>query len=207
MTEQIDEHEPSVMHYPAFDENEDDVEHRHIITIVARDRVGTMARVVGLFSARSYNIDSIAASNIDKEHELSSIVIITHGTNRVIKQIKNQLERLINVFYVTDVTGSKDRVLRELALIKVRVAGKRRLEVLTIANSFHANVVEAMDDTIIIEMVGAPQKVNTFIDILRPLGVIDVVKSGPAGMINTIDSPVEDIIKGDLEQIRKQTGE
>ena len=88
-------------------------------------------------------------------------------------------------------------MLRELALIKVRAIGEKRLEVLTIASSFHANIVEAFEDTVIIEMVGAPQKVNTFIDVLRPLGVIDVVKSGPAGMINIAQSKIECIIKGD----------
>ncbi len=184
-------------HYPVLEEDEKDVVHRHTITMVVRDRAGTVARVVGLFSARNYNIDSISASNIDRENELSSITIITHGTDRVIGQIKNQLEKLVNVFHVTDVTGSKDRVLRELALIKVRATGEKRLEVLTIASSFHANIVEAFEDTVIIEMVGAPQKVNTFIDVLRPLGVIDVVKTGPAGMINTAQSKIEYIIKGD----------
>lgn len=189
----IEEDEKSVMHYPAFDESEDDVIHRHTLTMVVRDRAGTMARVVGLFSARSYNIDSISASNIDQEKEISSITVITHGTNKVVEQIKRQLERLVNVFHVTDVSASKDRVLRELALIKVRAVGADRLEVLTIANSFHANIVDAIEDTVIIEMVGAPQTVRTFVDVLRPLGVIDVVKSGPAGMVNSSDSLVEDI--------------
>jgi len=181
-------------HYPVLSENEDEVVHRHTLTMVVRDRAGTMARVVGLFSARSYNIDSISASNIDQDKELSSITIITHGTNRVVSQIKCQLERLVNVFYVTDVTGSKDRVLRELALIKVRATGEKRLEVLTIANSFHANIVDAVLDTVIIEMTGAPLKVNAFIELLRPLGVIDVVKSGPAGMVNDSQSPIENIM-------------
>ena len=115
----------------------------------------------------------------------------------MVRQIISQLERLVNVFYVTNVTESKDRVLREMALIKMRATGEKRLEALTIANSFHANIVDAAQDAFIIEMMGAPQKVDSFIDLLRPLGVIDVVKSGPAGMVNTSDALLEHISSED----------
>lgn len=191
MTEQ--KQNAAASHYPAFDESAAEQSHRHTLTMVVRDRAGTMAKVVGLFSARSYNIDSISASNIDHDRELSSITIITNGTDRVVRQIISQLERLVNVFYVTNVTESKDRVLREMALIKMRATGEKRLEALTIANSFHANIVDASKDAFIIEIMGAPQKLNSFIELLRPLGVIDVVKSGPAGMVNTPDSLLEHI--------------
>jgi len=180
-------------HYPAA-EDENPETHGHTLTMVVRDRAGTLAKIVGLFSARSYNIDSISASNIDSDHELSSITITTNGSDKVLNQIQAQLERLVNVYCVSDVSGSKDRVIRELALIKVRATGEKRMEALSIANSFHANIVDASKNSVIIEMAGSPQKLNTFIDVLRPLGVIDVVKSGPAGMINTSHSPLEKII-------------
>lgn len=184
-------------HYPAPDEHEQ-VSHRHTLTMIVRDRAGTMARVVGLFSARNYNIDSISASNIDPQRGLSSITIITFGTEKVIRQITKQLERLVNVYCVTNVSGSKDRVLREMALIKVRADGERRLEVLTIANSFEAKIVDAAHNSVIIQITAPPQKVNSFIDLLRPLGIIDIVKSGPAGMINADISPLEMIMSEDI---------
>ena len=186
--------DPAETHYPAPDLNEDDIPHHHTLSLIVRDRVGAMARIVGLFSARNYNIDSINASNIDKERGLSSITIVTYGSNKVIRQIKKQLERLIDVAHVTEVSASKDRVMRELALIKVRATGEKRLEALTIANSFHAQIVDAAQDTVIIQITGAPRKVSAFIDMLRPLGVIDVVKSGAAGMINSAQSPLERIM-------------
>jgi len=188
------EEEKAETHYPAYNEDEYEEIHHHTLTMIVRDRAGTLARVVGLFSARSYNIESISASNIDQENELSSITVITCGTEKVVKQIISQLERLVNIYSVTDVSASKDRVLRELALIKLKATGEKRLEALTIANSFHANIVDAAADTVIIEMTGAPRKVDTFIDVLRPLGVIGVVKSGPAGMINEASSPLEKIM-------------
>ncbi len=184
---------PAATHYPA-PETEPEPIHRHILTMIARDREGTLARIMNLFSARNYNIDGLAASNIDAERGLSSITLATRGTDKVIHQICRQLERVVNVYHVNDVTSSKDRVIRELALIKVRAEGEKRLEALSIANSFRANITDASKDTIIIEMVASPEKLSTFIDVLRPLGVIEIVRSGATGMINSSHSALEDIM-------------
>lgn len=190
----VEDDDATHTHYPA-PEAEDEVVHRHILTMIAKDRAGTLSRIMNLFSARNYNIDGLAASNIDAAREISCITLSTRGTDKVIKQLCKQLERVVNVYHVSNVTGTKDRVIRELALIKVRAEGEKRLEALSIANSFRANIVDASKDTIIIEMVAPPEKLSTFIDVLRPLGVVDIVRSGVTGMINSSFSPLEDIMK------------
>ncbi len=183
-----------ISHYPIPPDN-GEADTRHVLTMLARDKTGTLARVIGLFSARNYNVDSLSADNIDVERGISCITITTRGTNKVIEQIKRQLERLIDIHCVIDVSNSKDRVIRELALIKIRAKGQARLEALTIANSFRAHVVDGADDTFIIEISGAPRKIRTLISLLKPLGLAGVVKTGTAGMINSSYSPFEEILK------------
>ena len=193
--ESVEELNTSATHYPARPE-EGEIS-LHTLTMVVRDRAGTLARIVGLFSARNYNIDSLSVSNIDPKNELSTITLTTKGSDKVLDGIQKQLERLVNVYCVTNVSGSKDRVLRELALVKVKAEGEKRMEALFIANSFHANIVDASEDSVIIEMSGAPRKVTTFIDVIRPLGVIEVVRGGPVGMINSTYSPLIEIVGED----------
>ena len=191
--ELVQDTDATATHYPAPETAEP--VHRHILTMIARDREGVLSRIMNLFSARNYNIDGLTASNIDAERGLSSITLATRGTDKVITQIMRQLERVLNVYHVSDVTSSKDRVIRELALIKVRAEGGRRMEALSIAGSFHAEVIDASKDTIMLQMVSAPGQLSAFIDMLRPLGVIEIVRSGPTGMINSAYSPLEDIMR------------
>jgi acetolactate synthase-1/3 small subunit len=179
-------------HYPVPEGARED-DSFHTLTMIVRDKAGTLARIVNLFSARNYNIHSLSASNVNKEKGLASITILTCGNDKVIDQIIRQLSRLVNVYNVTDVSSSRDRVVREMALVKVKSKGQKRMEALSIANSFHATIIDATSNTIILEIGGAPQKVNAFIEVLYPLGVIDVVKTGLAGMVNSDQSPMEEI--------------
>jgi len=156
----------------------------HTFSMIARDRAGTLARVIGLFSARNYNIDNLSASNIDPVNGFSCITLTTKGSEKVLDQIHKQLENLINVYSVTDVSAFCNGIIRELALIKICAEDEKRAEALSIARSFGAVIVDAFKDTIILEITGNPSKVNSFIDIMRPLGVIEIVKSGAAGIIN-----------------------
>lgn len=156
----------------------------HTFLMIARDRAGTLARVTGLFSARNYNIDNMTAANVDPVNGISCITLTTRGSEKVLDQIHKQLENLINVCSVTNISAGNNGIIRELALIKICAEDHNRVEALSIARSFGATIVDAFKETIILEIAGNPTKVDSFIDIMRPLGIIEIVKSGATGMIN-----------------------
>ena len=139
---------------------------------------GVLARVIGLFSGRGYNIDSLTVSETEHQKHLSRITIVTRGTPMVIEQIKNQLERLVPIHRVVDMTLAGPSIRRELAMIKVAGTGEPRVEALRLADAFRARVIDAGTDSFIFEITGASEKIEQFIALMRPIGLVEVSRTG-----------------------------
>lgn len=150
----------------------------HTIAVLVDNEAGVLARVVGLFSGRGYNIESLVVAEVDTEERLSRITLVTYGTPMVIDQIKAQLERLVPVHKVMDLTVDGPSVERELALIKVRGTGEKRVESLRIADIFRARVVDSTAESFVFEMTGSTEKLDAFIELMKPLGLVDVSRTG-----------------------------
>jgi acetolactate synthase-1/3 small subunit len=154
----------------------------HTLSVLVDNEPGVLARVIGLFSGRGYNIESLTVAETDHANNLSRITILCSGTPMVIEQIKHQLDRLVPVHRVTDLTLEGPHVERELALIKVVGAGEKRIEALRTADIFRARVLDSTHDSFVFEVTGSSGKVNAFIDLMRGLGMIDVSRTGVAAM-------------------------
>ena len=154
----------------------------HTLTILDDNEAGVLARVIGLFSGRGYNIDSLTVAEVDHEGHLSRITIVTTGTPQVIEQIKAQLGRIVPVHEVHDLTVEGPHVERELALLKVGGKGEKRLEALRLADIFRANVVDSTLDNFTFQITGAPEKVDAFAELMRPLGLIEIARTGVAAL-------------------------
>jgi acetolactate synthase-1/3 small subunit len=161
----------------------------HTLGVLVDNEAGVLARVVGLFSGRGYNIESLTVAEVDQSEHQSRITIVTSGTPRVIEQIKAQLGRLVPSHAVVDLTVEGPHVERELALIKVAGSGEPRVESLRIADIFRARVVDSTIDSFVFELTGSTQKLNTFIGLMRPLGLVDVSRTGVAA-ISRGDAPM-----------------
>lgn len=155
---------------------------KHTLSILVDNEPGVLARVTGLFSGRGYNIESLSVSETDHANNLSRITIISSGTPLVIEQIKNQLDRLVPVHRVSDLTLEGPHVERELALIKVVASGEKRIEALRTADIFRARVIDSTLESFVFEITGAADKIDAFIDLMRGLGMIDVSRTGIAAM-------------------------
>ena len=151
---------------------------RHTIAVLVDNEAGVLARVIGLFSGRGYNIESLTVAEVDNREQLSRITIVTTGTKMIVEQIKNQLRRLVPVHKVSDLTIEGAHVSRELALVKVASTGEKRVEALRIADIFRANVIDATNESFVFEVVGATDKVDAFIKLMEPLGLVDVSRTG-----------------------------
>jgi acetolactate synthase-1/3 small subunit len=151
---------------------------RHTIAVLVDNESGVLARVIGLFSGRGYNIESLTVAEVDNREQLSRITIVTTGTKMIVEQIKNQLRRLVPVHKVSDLTIEGAHVSRELALVKVASTGEKRVEALRIADIFRANVIDATNESFVFEVVGATDKVDAFIKLMEPLGLVDVSRTG-----------------------------
>jgi len=149
-----------------------------IIAVVVDNEPGVLARVVGLFSARGYNIESLTVAEVDIEKHTSRITIVTTGTNSKLEQIKSQLGRLVPVRQVIDITLSPDALRRELALVKVTGQGEKRVEALRLCDVFRARVIDTTHASFIFEVTGARDKINAFVDLMRPLGLVEVSRTG-----------------------------
>jgi acetolactate synthase I/III small subunit len=160
----------------------DDRQETHTLAVLVDNEAGVLARVIGLFSGRGYNIDSLTVAETDHEGRLSRITIVTTGTPQVIEQIKAQLGRLVPVHDVHDLTVEGPSVQRELALIKVKGAGEKRVEAMRLGDVFRAKVVDTTLESFVFELTGAPEKVDAFIALMRPLGVVDVARTGVAAI-------------------------
>ena len=155
---------------------------RHTISVLVANEAGVLARVIGLFSGRGYNIESLTVAEIDPVEKLSRITVVTSGTPMIIEQIKNQLDRLVPIYRVRDLTIDGPSLERELALVKVRGTGEKRVESLRIADIFRARVVDATIESFVFEMTGSTDKLNAFISLMRPLGLVDVARTGVAAI-------------------------
>ena len=152
------------------------------LSVLVDNEAGALARVIGLFSGRGYNIESLTVAETDAEKHLSRITIVTAGTPQVIVQIKAQLGRLIPVHSVTDLTVESRSVERELALVKVRSKGEKRVEALRLMDAFRARVVDTTLESFVFELTGEPEKINAFVGLMRPLGLVDVSRTGVAAI-------------------------
>ena len=148
------------------------------VAVLVDNEPGVLARVVGLFSGRGYNIDSLTVSEVDAARRLSRITIVTGGTEMIIDQIKAQLRRLVPVHKVSDLTLEGPHVERELALVKVASSGDKRVEALRIADMFRARAVDSTIDSFVFEITGSSDKIQAFIALMQPLGLADVSRTG-----------------------------
>jgi acetolactate synthase-1/3 small subunit len=155
----------------------------HTISVLVDNESGVLARVIGLFSGRGYNIDSLTVAQVDRDSQLSRINIVTSGTEMVIEQIKAQLDRLVPVHRVTDLTVQGPHVAREMALVKVVSTGENRVEALRIAEAFRARVVDTNVGSFVFELTGAIDKIDAFIELMRPLGLAEVSRTGIAAIM------------------------
>lgn len=156
---------------------------RHVLNVIVDNEPGILAKITGMFTARGYNIDSLTVADISEDHAISRITIVTRGPEPVIDQIRAQLERLVPVHKVIDLTESGGHVERELALIKVAGKGDNRVEALRIAELFRANVVDTTTSSFVFELTGSPEKIDSFIALMRELGLVEVGRSGIVGMV------------------------
>lgn len=151
---------------------------RHTIAVLVDNEAGVLARVIGLFSGRGYNIESLTVAETDAADAISRITIVTTGTPMIIAQIKAQLDRLVPVHRVIDLTTDGTSVERELALVKVAGKGEKRVEALRIADIFRARAIDSTNVSFVFEISGATEKLNAFIDLMVPLGLVDVSRTG-----------------------------
>jgi len=160
----------------------DKVTYRHVLSALVDNEAGVLARVIGLFSGRGYNIESLTVSEVDRDRQLSRINLVTSGTRQVVEQIKAQLNRLVPIHIVRDLTDDGPSVARELALVKVAGTGEKRVEALRIGDIFRANVVDSTTQSFVFEVVGNTEKVDAFIDLMKPLGLVEVSRTGVAAI-------------------------
>ncbi len=167
--------------YDLRDPNAEVIE-THTLAVVVDNESGVLARVIGLFSGRGYNIDSLTVAETDHASHLSRITVVTTGTPQVIEQIKAQLARMVPVHDVHDLTVEGPAVQRELALIKVAGKGEARIEALRLAEIFRAHVVDSTLESFVFEMTGPPEKIDSFADLMRPLGLREIARTGVAAL-------------------------
>jgi acetolactate synthase-1/3 small subunit len=157
-------------------------EEQHTLAVVVDNEPGVLARIIGLFSARGYNIEQLTVSETEHERGISRITIVCRGTPRILNQIRAQLSRLVPVHSVEDLTLRGDPIERELALVKVVGEGEARVEALRLADAFRARVVDAHTGSFVFEITGKSRKVDQFIELMKPLGLIEVVRTGIAAI-------------------------
>jgi acetolactate synthase-1/3 small subunit len=165
-----------------FIEERKDTPETHTLSILVDNEPGVLARIAGLFSGRGYNIESLTVSETEHAKHLSRFTIVTTGTSMVLAQIKSQLERLVNVHRVVDLTVLGEPLERELALIKVTGKGEKRIEALRMAEIFRANVIDASTEHFVFELTGRTSKIEQFISIMMELGLIEVSRTGIAAI-------------------------
>lgn len=155
-----------------------DATERHTIAVLVDNEAGVLARVIGLFSGRGYNIESLTVAEVDPDNAMSRISVVTSGTPMIIEQIKAQLERLVPVRTLSDLTVEGPAVERELALIKVRGTGNKRVEALRIADIFRARAIDSTNNSFVFEISGSTDKLDAFIRLMKPLGLVEISRTG-----------------------------
>lgn len=159
-----------------------DAPSKHTLAVLVDNEFGVLARVIGLFSGRGYNIESLTVAEVEHDKKLSRITIVTSGTEHVVEQIKKLLEKMVPVHKVHDLTVEGAHVERELALIKVVGEGTDRVEALRIADIFRARVVDSTIASFVFELTGAAEKIDAFIDLMKPLGLTEICRTGVAAV-------------------------
>ncbi len=165
----------------------------HTLSVLVDNEPGVLARVIGLFSGRGYNIESLTVSETEHEQRLSRITIVTRGTPHVLEQIKHQLERIVPVHRVVDLTvrahelGQERPLERELALVKVAGTGDARVEALRLADAFRARVIDASTESFVFEITGKSDKIEQFVALMLPLGLVEVSRTGIAAIVRGPD--------------------
>ena len=159
-----------------------DVVERHTLTVLVDNEAGVLARVVGLFSGRGYNIESLTVAEVDPMARTSRITIVTSGTPQVVEQIEAQLRRLVVTHKVTNWTSQEAGIEREMALVKVAGTGEKRVEALGMADAFPARPVDTTHSRFVVEITGAASKIDSFIELMRPLGLVDISRTGVAAL-------------------------
>ena len=171
-----------------FIEDRHDQIESHTLSVVVDNEPGVLARVIGLFSGRGYNIDSLTVSETEHAKHLSRITIVTTGTRMVIGQIRNQLARLVPVHSVKDLTEEGWPLIRELVLIKVSSVGKNRYEALQLAEAFKAEVVVATTEHFIFQLAARPDKIDQYVAVMAPLGLVELCRTGVAAIGRSADA-------------------
>jgi len=172
---------PTTSHYPSAPAEQRT--ETHTLSVLVDNEPGVLARVIGLFSGRGYNIESLTVSETEHAKHQSLITIVTTGTPMVIEQIKNQLDRLVPIHRVVDMTLAGNSIERELAMVKVRGKGEHRVEALRLADAFRARVIDATTESFVFEITGASSKIEQFIALMLPLGLTEVSRTGIAAIL------------------------
>jgi acetolactate synthase-1/3 small subunit len=159
---------------------------RHVLSVTVDNEAGILARIAGMFTARGYNIESLTVADVSEDHRISRITVVTKGPPRVIDQIIAQLDRLVPVHQVVDLTEIGPFVERELALVKVAGTGEARIEALRLADVFRAKVVDTTLESFVFEITGPTSKVDTFVGLMRELGLVEVGRTGVVGMLRGV---------------------
>ncbi|SNS43963.1 acetolactate synthase, small subunit [Sphingomonas laterariae] len=155
---------------------------RHTLSVIVDNEAGILARIAGMFSSRGYNIQSLTVADVTEDETISRITIVTAGSPEVIDQIISQLDRLVNVHKVTDLTELGPHVERELALVKVKGTGDHRIEALRLAEVYRARVVDATISSFVFEVTGGSEKIDKFLELMREVGLIEVARTGVAAI-------------------------
>ncbi len=172
-------------------ENQQEID-RRCIAVLVDNEAGVLARVIGLFSGRGYNIDSLTVTEVDAEKHTSRITVVTTGTTMILEQIIAQLDRLVPVQQVFDMTNDYESVERELALVKVKGTGDKRIEALRVSEAFRARVIDTTLESFVFELTGAPSKLDAFVELMRPLGLVDVSRTGVVAIARGADGVLND---------------
>jgi acetolactate synthase I/III small subunit len=172
---------PSTSHYPSAPTAQK--LETHTLSVLVDNEPGVLARVIGLFSGRGYNIESLTVSETEHQAHLSLITVVTTGTPMVIEQIKNQLDRMVPVHRVVDMTLTGRSIERELAMVKVKGKGENRVEALRLADAFRARVIDATTESFVFEITGASDKIEQFVALMLPLGLVEVARTGIAAIV------------------------
>ena len=154
----------------------------HTLSVLVANEPGVLARVIGLFSGRGYNIESLTVSETESQKHVSRITIVTTGTPMVITQIKHQLDRMVPVYQVVDMTLTGRSIERELAMVKVKGSGDQRIEAMRLAEVFRARVVDATNESFVFEITGGTSKIDQFVNLMRPIGLVEVSRTGVAAI-------------------------
>ena len=160
---------------------------RHTLSVTVENEPGILARIAGMFSARGYNIESLTVADVTEDATISRITIVTSGPPAVIDQIIAQLDRLVPVHRVVDLTELGPHVARELALVKVKGTGEKRIEAMRLAEVYRARVVDATTQSFVFEVTGGPEKIDKFLELMREVGLIEVARTGVAAIARGAD--------------------